>query len=323
MILKLKWAAWYGVLTVTAAAANPTFAEQELQDYRHYHVDAKVISLDATQSLTSYRVHGAGSGTPGATLGYATPDANVNIELLVDSDRFCADVTINRRGASDEKDANKQPIDLSNKHRIDLSNLRPTFLDFGTDKEGRTYQLNLTPSVVSVRLAPKPFQEAADDMYSLKFHASRIMLNDEQYIGRMLASDADIFSIEVCGTASVEFSLRHLKDAKPWGRLQDGQITLRHPDGTSIEIGNVTNGPDERLITGGPYTVWVRWGNARQTVEEYRAALSAHRDRLKSGDIGGDGALAAIDRELARKPGPWVTSCSARSARRDEIVRDE
>jgi hypothetical protein len=305
------------VLAMASATANRGDAQQEKETYSYYHLDAKVVSLDASQSLASYRSHGGGSGSPGANLGYYTPDTEVRIQLIIESNRFYADLTIQGRNESDESDAKKE--------RIDLTNLRPTFVDLGADKDGRTYQLNLTPSVTSVRLSPEPFQQAADNLYRLRFHSSRIMLNDKQYIGRMFASDAQIFSVDVCGVASLEFSLLHLKDAEPWGRLQNGQITLNHPDGTSIEIGNVTNGADDRLISGGPYLVWVRWGKPKQTVEEYRAELAAYRDRVKSGDEPATaGTLAILDNSLAREPGPWVTSCGARdNPARDEIVRDE
>jgi hypothetical protein len=318
MILKLTRAVvlWCCVLAVVGAMANRSAAEQEEETYSYYRVDARVVSLDANQSLASYRSYGGGSGSPGSTLGYPIPEAKVRIELTVESDRFYANVTICRHGESEEDDAKKR--------RIDLTNLRPTFLDLGADQDGRVYQLNLTPSVTSVRLSPEPFQKVADDLYCLRFHSSRITLNDKQYIGRMLASDAEVFSVDVCGTASLEFSLCHLKDAEPCGRLQDGQITLNHPDGTSIEIGNVTNGADDRLISGGPYLVWVRWGKPKQTVEEYRAELAARRDRVKSGDVPATaGTLAILDRELAREPGPWVVSSGARGLRSDEIVRDE
>ena len=145
----------------------------------------------------------------------------------------------------------------------------------------------------------------------------------------MLASDSQVFKIEVCGFASLEFSLRHLKGAEPWGRLQNGQITFSNPDGTSIEIGNVTNGAGDHLVAGGPYTVWVRWKKPQQTVAEYRAALSQYRDQLKDGTTKNGatdtttGALATIDQELAREPGPWVTECSAYDLPTKEFVDDE
>lgn len=312
----------YGcVFALVGAMAHQTSAKQEQESYNYYHVDAAVVSLDASQSLASYRSYGSASGSPGAKLGLSTSDAQVDIELSIESDHFYADVAVGRHGKSGE--------DGTKKERIDLTSLRPTSLDLGSDKEGRVYQLNLTPSVALVQLRAKSFQEAADDLYRLKFHSSRIILNDKQYVGRMLASDAEVFSVELCGVAAVEFSLRHLKGAEPWGKLQNGQITLSHPDGTSIEIGNVGSGADDRLVGGGPYVVWVRWNKPHQTVEEYRTELAAYRDRMKSGaanmsreNTNAD-TLAFIEQELAREPGPWVTACGACDLPKQEIVRDE
>ena len=318
MIHELKRAVVHGccVLAVASATAKSCDAQQEQETYKSYRVDASVVSFDESRSLASVREGGRLSGSPGATLGSSTPDSDINILVLVEANRFYADVIIKGRGKSDASDAKKQ--------RIDLTNLRPTFVDLGTDQDGRVYQLNLTPSVETQLLSPEPFEKAADDLYHLRFHLSRVMLNDKQYIGRMLASNAQVFSLEVCDTASLEFSLHHLKDAKPWGRLQDGQITLNHPDGTTIEIDNVTNGSDDRLVGGGPYLVWVRWEKPQHTGEEYRAELAAYCDRVKSGDTPATaGTLAALEKELAREPGPWVISSGAREPSKGEIVRDE
>jgi hypothetical protein len=319
--LRPRFVYWCGVLAITGVTASRSFAAQEKDSYSYYHVDASVVSLDANQSLASYRSGGKGTGTPGARLGYSTPEVEISIALLLESNHFYADVTTRPHGKEGDDGAKTQ--------RVDLTSLRPTSLDLGTDKDGRVYHLNLTPSVVSVRLKPKSFQEASDELYRLQFHASRIILNDKTYVGRMLASDSQVFRIEMCGVASLEFSLRHLKDAEPWGRLQSGQITFSHPDGTSVEIGNVTNGAGDHLVGGGPYTVWVRWKKPQQTVEEYRAALSHYRDQLKSGATKNGmtdttaKALAVIDQELAREPGPWVTSCGACDLPKKEFVGDE
>jgi hypothetical protein len=278
------------------------------------------VSLDADKSLASYRSHGSGSGSAGSTLGYNTPDTEINILLTTEAKRFYADVTLQGRNKTAGGEAKKQ--------RLELTDLKPVSIAVGTEKEGRSYQLNLVPTVKTVQLAPKPFDTMAKDLYRLKFHSSRIMLNDSRYIGRMMATDAEMFTIEICGVASLEFSLHHLKDAEPWGRLQDGQITFSNPDGTTIEIGNVTNGGDDLLAGGGPYTVWVRWKKPQQTVEEYRAALAGYREQVKNGaekmgavDNVAD-ALKLIDQELAREPGPWVTNCSACGPSKSEIVKD-
>jgi hypothetical protein len=311
----------WGVLAVTGMTASRSFAVESKDSNSYYQVDAAVVSLDANLSLASYRSGGKGTGSPGAQLGYSTPEVEISIALLLESNRFYADVKT--------RPNNKKSNDGPKTQRIDLTSLRPTSVDLGTDKDGRVYHLNLMPSAVSVRLKPKSFQEAADELYRLQFHESRIMLNDKTYVGRMLASDAQVFRVEVCGVASLEFSLRHLKGAEPWGRLQDGQITLSHPDGTSVEIGNVTNGAFGHLVEGGPYTVWVRWKKPQQTVDEYRVALSQYRDQLKNGATKTEStdttakALAQIEYELARESGPWVTNCGACDLPKKEFVGDE
>ena len=308
----------YCVLTVltTAWRCAGQPAQQPPDEIKTYWVDAAMNSFDASQSLDSYRGGGNLGGSPGSNLGTSTPDSDINIQLFVESNRLYADVTIDGRNKPDKNSDKKQ--------RFDLTNLRPQVLDLGAAKDGRTYHLNLIPSVRTVKVQPKSFREAADDLYRLKFHSSRVMLNDKQYVGRMLASDSQLFSMDVCDVASLEFSLRHLKDAKPWGRLQDGRITLRHPDGTTIEIDNVTNGDDDRLIDNGPYLVWVRWQKPQVSGAEYRAQLAAYRDQIKSGEMPTTtGALAAVEKELEREPGPWVISSGAREPSKNELVADE
>jgi hypothetical protein len=315
------WICYSLVLTAAGLSAIQSFAAQAKDSYSYYHIDAAVISLDANHSLSSFRSGGKGSGTPGAQLGYSTPEVEITIALLVESNHFYADVTTRPLAKSDKA--------VEKKQRIDLTGLRPTSLDLGTDKNGRAYFLNLVPDIVSISLKPKSFQQVSDDLYRLQFHASRIVLNDKQYIGRMLASDAQVFNVDICGVASIEFSLRHLKGAEPWGRLQNGQITVTHPDGTTIEIGNVTNGTEKNLVEGGPYTVWVRWKKSEQTVEAYRKSLSEYRDQLKKGSVKNGTAntaaeaLAVIEQELAREPGPWVTGCGACDLPKDQFVPEK
>ena len=314
MILKVKPVVILGcfVLATVNTLTNYGLAEDSKENHKYYLVDAQVVSLEPSQLIATYRPYGGGSGSPGSTLGYSTPVGEVSIALIVQSDRFYADVT-HKKGGKNEDDTLEQ--------RIELTNLRPVFVTLGTDESGRSYHLNLTPTVVSVNLKPMPFQKAANDLYRLRFHSSRIVLNDTQYIGRMMASDAEVFSIEVCDVASLEFSLHHLKNAEPWGRLRDGQITLSHPDGTLIEIGNVTNGGADQLIDGGPFVVWVRWSESQQSCGEYRAGLLALRESVASGDTSATaGTLSMIDSELARKPGPWVISSGARGINKNEIA---
>ena len=166
-------------------------------------------------------------------------------------------------------------------------------------------------------------------MYALRFHASRVTLNDKQFIGNMMASDSDYFNVDICGLASIEFSLRHLKDAKPWGTLSDGEIRIANPDGRFITISNVTNGPDDQFISGGPYTVWVRWNKPQATVDEYRAALKAQRESTGKRRAGRSSCRYQIKRPRADRPGigPRTRPLDHRLRRartsQERFIRDE
>ena len=90
----------------------------------------------------------------------------------------------------------------------------------------------------------------------------------------------------------------------------DGEIRIANPDGRFITISNVTNGPDDQFISGGPYTVWVRWNKPHATIDEYRSGLKAQRELLAKNAPAGlstdtkSMVVARIDQELAREPGP-------------------
>ena len=68
----------------------------------------------------------------------------IRIELNVESGRFLADVTMTNDKKPDDK----------KKQRVDLTNLRPTSIEIETDKDGRTYQLNLVPTIKTSRSRP-------------------------------------------------------------------------------------------------------------------------------------------------------------------------
>lgn len=322
-------ASWCRAIALLALCTPLSLAvgkEEAQPPFRYYYVYADVVSLDAKQSLASYTSHGHVDGAPGSKIGCSTPDTTINIALSVESERLVANIelTPDAEAGKDKDAAGKKDTKL----RLDLTNLEPTSVDVGS-KDGRTYRLNLVPTVKTVTVKPKPFQEIADDLYTLRFHSSRLMLNDKQFIGRMLASNSQFFSVYISGLADIEFSLRHLKDAEPWGRLSDGNITIANPDGTTIEINNVTNGAQDRVIEGGPYTVWVRWKKPTTTAEEYRAALESQRDQLKAAaaaaDLGDTArqALEILEQELKREPGPWVIGCGAGDPPKSEFVNDK
>ena len=151
------------------------------------------------------------------------------------------------------------------------------------------------------------------------------MLNDREYIGRMLASDSQLFSMDVCDVASLEFSLRHLKDAKPWGRLQDGRITLRSPrrhyDRNRQRHQRFRRSTCWQWTVSGVGPLGKATAHGRKSIVPSSPPIAI---KVKSGEMPATaGALAAIEKELERKPGPWVISSGAREPSKKEIVADE
>lgn len=280
-----------------------------------YWVDAQGYSLNADLALDSYkgesRVGGAvGSGLGIGSLGRDEP-VSVSLRPLLQSGRFLVELTLDPKQSGDQST-----------EQYDLTDLQPKSIEVTRDKDGRAYRLTLRPSITVRDLRPKPFAKATDNLYNLHFNGSRVVLNDKDYIGRMAASAADFFSIDISGLASVEFSLRRLKDANPWGTLNGGVLTISNPDeNTFFEIGNVTNGDDERALDGGPYQVWVRWKPPTTSTEEMRAELESLQKRIEAGEFSGRPGLAArVDAELARRPGPWVIGSGARQASSKDLV---
>ncbi|MCA9259195.1 MAG: sigma-70 family RNA polymerase sigma factor [Planctomycetales bacterium] len=132
--------------------------------------------------------------------------------------------------------------------------------------------------------------------------------------------------VEQLPLAEIEFSLHRLKDAQPWGVLQDGRIAITHPDGTSIEIFSVANGADERIASGGPYRVWVRWNKPSTTATEFRKSIADFRENLaadaRNGNAERKARLEQLDKELARDPGPWIVGCSGGDLNPRDVVED-
>src|SRR6185295_3963252 len=52
--------------------------EQSKDPFNYYYVDAHIVSLDAKQSLASFKNGGHVSGTPGTTIGNSTPTTGIN-----------------------------------------------------------------------------------------------------------------------------------------------------------------------------------------------------------------------------------------------------
>ncbi|TWT88607.1 hypothetical protein Mal64_20920 [Pseudobythopirellula maris] len=329
----IRTAACIALLGLAGGAACQAANKDDF--YRYYSVQVKVSSLGADRLLDSYRSHGGGSGSPGSSFGISSPIADASQEIEIkpthEGGRLYANLTFSSEGTQSESGSDKNgdkagPDDepAVRRQRIDLTDLRPTSIDLGSDSDGRTYRLDLTPQVVEQRITPLSFREVTDKLYKLNFHRSRVVLNDKTLVGRMQVTSTQMTWIQINDLANIEFSLHRIKNAKPWGRLQDGCITITHPDGDEIEIVRVTNGDDSQLIEGGPYRVWVRWKEPAQTYAEMREALTKYRDRLLSGEetAASPHTLQLIEQKLTREPGPWLVGSGGSSRRPHDIVEE-
>ncbi len=248
-----------------------------------YWADAHAYSLVPGKELATYHWAPSGGVGPNGTLALGVNDGQhrfkVTIVAKLKSQRFLAKVTVE---PSEEDNGTKaQEIDY------DLSDLNPRTLELARDDDGRVYRFSLVPRIVE---NPKPRQFKASDLLLeyWVFPSSPVILNDQNYLGRLAMSSGPIAWCDIPGLAKVEFSLMQLKDATASGTLEDGVINISH-DGTTLRISDVKNGRNSDVLSGGPYRVWVRWTKPTQSVEEYRESLKQHlaslKKRIGSGDL--------------------------------------
>jgi hypothetical protein len=250
---------------------------------RQFWADARVYSLRPGEELATYHGRPGGGVGPNGTLGLGFNDRQrqfkVTIVAKAKSQRFLTKVTV----TPDEEDTRTQAQEIE----YDLSDLNPRTLEIAREDDGLVYRLSLIPRIIE---NPKPKQFKASDLRLeyWSFPSSPVILNDQDYIGRLAMSSGPIASCDIPGLAKVEFSLLHLKDATPSGALEDGVINIAH-DGTTLRISDVKNGRNAEVLSGGPYRVWVRWTKPSLSVEEYFESLKEHiaslKERVKSGDL--------------------------------------
>lgn len=302
------------LLTLASAATRTAVADdgKAVDRIDKPWIEAVAVSVGPDGDPQSYAEHGRVGGMVGARLGLCVGEdrqVDVLLEPRLRDRRLVVELTTTAEG------------DEPRVETIDLSDFRPRAIDVAEDDDGTAYHLSLVPSIHTTEFESKSFRVATDALYQLGTGGAPVLLDDATYIGRVMASGADVVSLDVCGTASVEFSLYRLKGAEPLGVLRDGRLTLRKPGGPTLDLAGVTNGSDNRTVAGGPYTVWVRWREPSQSIAEYRASLEAMRDRVEAGEFGDrPGMRELLEQELAREPGPWVVSSSARGVRNDELV---
>lgn len=274
------------------AFGSALFADEpEIDDAagRRYWTDLSLFSFYPGNELATYRFHGGGGVGPGGTHGTGTTGKgiryfNVTTRAAVKSHRFV--VTVEVTPDPEDKTTMAQTIEY------DLTDFQPRSLEIARDDDGRVYCFSLNPSVI---VQPtKQFKVGELRLAGWDFPASPVILNDQDYLGEMGMSGGQLASIDVPGLARIEFSLLHLKDAAPIGKLKDGVIKIDHKDGTTLRITNVKNGASPTVLPGGPYVVWVRWNKPTQSLEEYRQDLKETIASLKK---------QVDDGDLAPRPG--------------------
>jgi hypothetical protein len=249
-----------------------------------FWADATVFSLQPGEELATYRSYSGGGVGPNGTLGIGVADRqrqfDVSIVAKLKSGRFLAAVTV--------KPTDEDTLTQGQELDYDLTDLTPRTLEIARDENGRVYRLSLVPRILE---KPKPRQFSASDLRLeyWSFPSSPLILNDQDYIGRLAMSSGPIAWCDIPGLAKIEFSLLHLKDASAIGSLEKGVIHIAHESGTTLRISDVQNGANQEALGGGPYKVWVRWNKPTQSVEEYQESMKVYvaslKERVKNGEL--------------------------------------
>ena len=251
---------------------------------RQYYTDTRLFSVIPEKGIETYRSYGGGgAGGPNVVLGLSVNDGrrfDVEVETTLRSGQFIATLRIQPKKSDEQtKESNRE---------FNLTGLQPQIVEIARDDDGRVYQLQLLPMIREFK-APAKFDTNALRLDFWNFQSSPVIVNDQDYVGRLGMSSGQFATIELSGTAKVEFSLVPFRGARSMGSLKDGTINISHDDGTSIQISGVTNGVHRQTLAGGPYQVFVRWSEASISDEEHKKHLAetiaSVRKKIEDGDL--------------------------------------
>jgi hypothetical protein len=264
---------------VLIGATDPACAERSRrEEQREIGLDVRLFSIQ--DGIESVEGHGNGYGGHNATLGLAfkidEQSANVNVKVRTKKGRFL--ITVSPTDCGEKTlDGRSFPLEL------DMTDLRATTLELAKDKDGRKFLLSLTPSV-KINPKPNPLRLTANclNIWRLSFSGSRILLNDEKYLGIFGASGGELAFLQIPGIGRVEFSLKPFRNAEVLGQLESGVILIEY-EGQKIEITNVSYGLFASALPGGPYEVWTRVTPSGMTIEEeVQASLHQFEESIKN-----------------------------------------
>lgn len=306
------------VVWLSSAAMSLTArAADEVPLQRTFQMEGVVYSIIPSGGLATHRIHGQASISGIAMLDddvvHGDRHFAVKMTPRFEDGRLVATVVV-------KPDAADRVTEAFTK-TIDLSDFQSQSVELARDTDGRVFRLNIVPVVSTIR-QPKQFRVSDLRMENWSVSGS-IILNDEEYLGQWSGGSASLAWFEILGVGKVEFSLKHLKDAKPWGTLSGGVVTLRNEDGTKVTINGFTNGSLGQVLPGGPYTVWVRWLPPTMTAEEYRRGMETNIALVKEQIANGHPSfspetLKQLERMLAAD-GPKMVMSGMRDVRADEI----
>jgi hypothetical protein len=293
----------YALIVTASLPAAESDSSQYIQ--RKYEIDEAIVSYQPGEGIKSFESNGGGTASVQSSLGNQIRVDNVIADVRVypreEKERFLVTVDI-------EPESAKRSLGFE-KQTLDMTDLKPTAIRLGTGKTGRVYQINLTPTVQITDNTPRQLDVSKLELQDWRFPDSPVLVNDAVYVGRISCAHSPVAFVDISGIARVEFSLYELANAKPWGVLSRGVVTLTDPDDhNAIQISNVSNGgPDGVELPGGPYRVWVRWSKPTYTVEQYRQELLKQRKKILDGEIP-NAYTDYLDKQLARDPSPWISS---------------
>jgi hypothetical protein len=302
-----------------ATSGTATGAEDGAYVFRDFIVDASVASYSPGGGIESYEMRG-GMTSAHASLGLGFQvgeiSASVDIRPRMDKGRFMVEIDVHPANATDTLEFEKL--------ELDLTDVKPTAVQLATDDSGRVYQLNLTPSVRVTDRTPRPLDVGKLQLQNWRFPNSPVLVNDAMYVGQISCAQSPVAILGISGVASVEFALEEMTNSAPWGVLQDGVVTITHPEEhTTIQISNVSNGGQHAMtLPGGPYQVWVRWTAPEYTPEKYRETMLEVRERIVA-ERGSAEGLEQLDQQLAREPTPWIYSSGVRGFQPDDRVVED
>jgi len=294
-------------------------ADAQPADYVHrdFVIDASVVSYLPDKGIEGYNQHGSGITTARASLGLGMRMRGVSATI-----KIIPRVAMGRLHVVIDLEPGDAKRSLGfEQQTLDVTDLKPAAIRLAADENGRVFQLNLTPSVRVSDNTPQHLDVSELQLHHWRFPDSPVLVNDALYVGRISCAQSPVAFVDISGVARAEFSLYELTEAKPWGVLNHGVVTLTNPDDqTTIQISNVLNGgPHAVELPGGPYRIWVRWSAPTHTVEQHRKELVELRKRILGGEFPST-AAAYLDKQLAREPSPWLHSSGVRGLRSGEWV---